>query len=673
MTATTIRLTARAELQAAAGEGAPRRFKVSPAYSGGKLPGYVAKLELPVVIDLATLTTRGIVTANLDHRQEHRVGHVDDVQNDRKTLALAGIVSAASTSAAEFVASAQRGYPWAASIETTAGKLERIERGQSVTVNGQQFTGPIYVARGAELSGVAFLPQGADGTARAMLATTRRGFPMRPTYDHDPLLTAQLDETVRLHNQREHDLCRMRAGLFPVNLSAAAETEVRAAINATELETETMRDELHLIEARALAGEIDGIELERQIHSLQERDKRLNELRAARPRGITASLRDAPQGELIIAALCLAGGINQPEKHFSERMLDAAEHYGRGLGLQSLLMRAACSAGYHAHQGEYINAGNIQRVLAAAFSPQIQASGFSTLSISNVLSNVANKMLLDGFQEMPSEWRSIAAVKNVNNFKEHTFVRLLDSLAFEEVGSGGEIKHGTLGDDTMTGKALTFAKMLTITRQQIINDDLGALTDVPRRLGRAAAQKFNSLFWTAFVAADSFFDAGNGNVVTGSGTALDSAGVGLTAGIKAFRAQTSPAADGAKLIGGKPSVLLVPPALEIVARRLLNSAGIVSGTTSSMPDGNPFQGLCTLVVEDRLAAASGGSDSVWYLLRAPTFAPAMLVPALNGRVEPVVETAEADFNVLGVSMRGYSDVGVARGEVLCGLQMAGTA
>jgi hypothetical protein len=91
-----------------------------------------------------------------------------------------------------------------------------------------------------------------------------------------------------------------------------------------------------------------------------------------------------------------------------------------------------------------------------------------------------------------------------------------------------------------------------------------------------------------------------------------------------------------------------------------------------MPSGNPFQGLCTLVVEDRLSAAQGGSDSVWYLLRAPGFAPSMLVPALNGRVEPVVETAEADFNVLGVSMRGYSDVGVARGEPLCGLQMAGT-
>jgi hypothetical protein len=105
---------------------------------------------------------------------------------------------------------------------------------------------------------------------------------------------------------------------------------------------------------------------------------------------------------------------------------------------------------------------------------------------------------------------------------------------------------------------------------------------------------------------------------------------------------------------------------------LLNSAGVVTGEDTTMPSGNPFQGLCTLVVEDRLALSEGGSDVMWYLLRAPSFAPAMLVLALNGRVEPTVQTAEADFNVLGISMRGWSDVGVSRGEILCGLQMAGT-
>ncbi|MCC7086628.1 MAG: hypothetical protein IT427_16640 [Pirellulales bacterium] len=253
---------------------------------------------------------------------------------------------------------------------------------------------------------------------------------------------------------------------------------------------------------------------------------------------------------------------------------------------------------------------------------------------------------------------------------------MLDSLEFEELGSAAEIKHGTLADDKMTVQASTYAKMLAITRTDIINDDLGALTDIPRRLGRAAMQKFRRLYWTKFLAADSFFDASNGNVLTGSGSSLDSAGTGLTNAIKKFRAQKSSTDDGAKLIGGKPVICLVPPALEIPGRRLLNSAGIVSGTDGMVPDGNPFNGLCELVVADWAGTdggLTGGSDVKWYLFRSPSYAPAMLVAALNGKVEPTVETADADFNVLGVQMRGYSDVGVARGEPLCGLQAAGTA
>ena len=32
---------------------------------------------------------------------------------------------------------------------------------------------------------------------------------------------------------------------------------------------------------------------------------------------------------------------------------------------------------------------------------------------------------------------------------------------------------------------------------------------------------------------------------------------------------------------------------------------------------------------------------------------------LNGQEAPVIETADADFNVLGIQMRGYHDFGVA--------------
>jgi hypothetical protein len=50
----------------------------------------------------------------------------------------------------------------------------------------------------------------------------------------------------------------------------------------------------------------------------------------------------------------------------------------------------------------------------------------------------------------------------------------------------------------------------------------------------------------------------------------------------------------------------------------------------------------------------------------------MLVAFLNGNQSPTVEQADADFNTLGIQMRGYHDFGVGRGEPLCGVQVAGT-
>ena len=89
---------------------------------------------------------------------------------------------------------------------------------------------------------------------------------------------------------------------------------------------------------------------------------------------------------------------------------------------------------------------------------------------------------------------------------------------------------------------------------------------------------------------------------------------------------------------------------------------------------NPFANLATLVVVDWLVDTSlGGTADTheWYLFRSPSLLPAMLVLALDGQVEPRVETSEADFNVLGVRMRGWSGIGVSRGEPLSGLRIEG--
>lgn len=70
---------------------------------------------------------------------------------------------------------------------------------------------------------------------------------------------------------------------------------------------------------------------------------------------------------------------------------------------------------------------------------------------------------------------------------------------------------------------------------------------------------------------------------------------------------------------------------------------------------------------------TGNSTLKWYLLADPQELPVIEVAFLNGRQEPTVESAQADFSTLGIQMRGYHDFGVSKQEYRAGVGMKGEA
>ena len=157
---------------------------------------------------------------------------------------------------------------------------------------------------------------------------------------------------------------------------------------------------------------------------------------------------------------------------------------------------------------------------------------------------------------------------------------------YEQVQPGGELKHGTLGEESYTNKADTYGLMLSIDRRDIINDDLGAITTVPRKLGRGSGLKINDIFWATFLNNAAFFAAGNNNYLTGADTVLSIDG--LTKAEVAFMDQVD--ADG-KPIGIMPAILLVPTALSAIGSQLYKSMELRDTTSSTKyPVANPHQG-----------------------------------------------------------------------------------
>ena len=91
----------------------------------------------------------------------------------------------------------------------------------------------------------------------------------------------------------------------------------------------------------------------------------------------------------------------------------------------------------------------LTRIFQAAFGRQrgsFEASGPTTLTLPGILSNVANKEILQGYMEVDQTWREIAAIKSVNDFKQVTSYRMLDDMQYDElppsVANGSYIPTG---------------------------------------------------------------------------------------------------------------------------------------------------------------------------------------------------------------------------------------
>jgi hypothetical protein len=678
-----IAFAAPVTIKAAEGEGeskGPPTFSVT-AYTGGALN--IAGWDAPVVIDLAGLTFARSVVANLDHNDRQRVGHVTDKSKLKSELMLAGVFSAATPYRDEVVASAASGFEWEASVEVTPTKLVEVESGKTVTVNGQEFSGPLYVTRKGTLSGFAFVSHGADPNTDVRIAATAAP---KKEKEMDPELKKFIEAMlpgVDIETLSEQAIANLKAdheGKSGVRDKKTPKLEDGIAAKQAEADRVEGITEIALNACDKRPYDITAIKKLAQdaIDSKWTVDKfRLELLEASLPPAHTVfrTRRDERLSNRVLeAALCQAGRLSTLDDDFTDQELQAAhDRFPHGISLNQFLIMGAEANGYHGNTGGRVTL-EVQR---AAFGMNgqrsIHATGFSTIDVSSIVAATANKFLHEGWMAVDMTPLRIAAVRPVRNFQQITTVSLTGHLQFEKVGAAGEIKHGTLGELTYTNQADTYTAMLAITRQDIINDDLGALTAVPKRLGRGGALKLNDIFWTRFLllVSESFFAAGNSNINTG---VADMTIGGLEATETIFMNQTDP--DG-KPLGVMPKIVLVPTALKAKATALLNSQGsvLITGASATIPDANVFQGRFRVESSPYISNASytGNTAVGWWMLADPNEVPVIEIAALNGRVEPTVDTADADFNVLGVQMRGYSDIGVREQEKRGGVYADGGA
>lgn len=635
------------------------------AYSGGPLTQWWS--DYPIYVDLAGLAIRAQIPLLYNHYNSpaSRLGVLQAVIVDGR-LTVTGGIDPNAQGAKDLIAAGKK-IPWQLSIGASFDRLQEVKKDETVTVNGRSITGPAFIVATATLSETSLVAVGADAETYlnilASLNPQPKGVATMPTTATNLPPATEPTPTAP-----------PAAG----NIQAAAAAAPPATPpNATVIEAAAIQAE------RARITEVDQICVRHPDIAAKARNEGwdVNRARTEVLNAINASYTTPPAPHVqvanqdvdqktLMAAAFQAIGVpsTRIEATQGKQALDAADRRWHGnISLQELILEAAAANG-HASPTHRLTGGNWFDVTARA----IQASGASSINLPGLLGGIVSRALEDGFSVVDDSWRQIAAERTVKDFRAITSYRMATAGGFDKVGPTGELKHGSISESSWTNKAETYGKMLGITRQDIINDDLGALASVPQQLGLDAALTLNRVFWAEFMDNAAFFSDANGNLVPNNPLAVE----GLSVALKAFRALKD---ESGRLMGMTPAILLVPSALEVPAGQLFRDQAIIAigmgSVAKTLTSGNPHIGKYTPVVSPYLddATLTGNSSTAYYLLAKPAFMASIQIAFLNGVKVPTIQSSEMEFSNLGMQFRAYFDFGVKKKDPAAGIKVQGNA
>lgn len=288
---------------------------------------------------------------------------------------------------------------------------------------------------------------------------------------------------------------------------------------------------------------------------------------------------------------------------------------------------------------------------------EIAMSALTTSDFANILADVSNKSLRQGYEATPQTFRPFCRRVTAPDFKTVNRVQLSNAPALQLVSENGEFKHGAFTDSKETYALVTWGRLVSITRQTIINDDLSALTRVPSAMGMKASQLESDVVWAIVTAngnmADGvpLFHADHGNLGT-------TGAIGITTMDEAYTDMSLQADPSGDVLGLEPRFILIPTGKRALASQFLNPLQFAPTSTANVIP-NYMRDL-TPIAESRLQAHS---STAYYLACDPNSQPIDTIEYcyLEGE-EGVYQDQQMGFNVDGVTFKVRLDFGAGAVE-----------
>ncbi|MDQ0317356.1 prohead protease/major capsid protein fusion protein [Amorphus orientalis] len=328
----------------------------------------------------------------------------------------------------------------------------------------------------------------------------------------------------------------------------------------------------------------------------------------------------------------------------------------RGMTLTELARDALEASG--------INTRGMSKYEVASETLAYRGGGMHTTSdFTVILGNTVNRTLRAAYEAAPQTFRPLVRETTVSDFKTVTRAQLGEAPQLERVNEHGEFKRGTIGEGKEAYKIATFGKIVGITRQALINDDLGAFSRLAQMFGVQAAQLESDLVWWQILSNPTMGD----NVALfhlASHKNLQSAAAFSKGTLSKMRTAMAKQVgiDGKTVLNIRPAFLMIPVELEDTAAELLRSTRYPDATTNAVADSLKALSIISEpridngISNESIGAAVAGSATAHYLAAAPAATDTVELAYLEGS-RGVYTESKMGFNIDGVEIKVRMDAG----------------
>ncbi|GIW81486.1 MAG: hypothetical protein KatS3mg105_3293 [Gemmatales bacterium] len=258
-------------------------------------------------------------------------------------------------------------------------------------------------------------------------------------------------------------------------------------------------------------------------------------------------------------------------------------------------------------------------------------AAFSGGTLTSIFTNSANLQLLATYSEAPDTTQGWTRETEVPDFKLNTRARLAKGPDLALLPRGGEADHASRSDAGETYSIARYARQFQVDEQDIIDDSLNALADLPREFGLAAARLRPDLVYSILLANPTL--SATGQALFSSSQPESQSNVSTSAALAAATLRTAVERmmilqENGVNLNLRPTHILVPPSLRHLAFELTNSSQIFLAGSTDVERGNlnalQADGILPVsdarlqngVTDPRDGTVRAGSSTTWFLASA---------------------------------------------------------